>query len=114
MEAINALNGQTQFPPARRGDSSTPSPQAPVEPNPAEEKPDRLVEFQRSVGAALDDQLPANSRLQIVQHEETGTFVYRAVDVETGEVVHQYPADEILRRLAYWHGLAGLAVDKSV
>ena len=119
MEAISALNGQTQIPPARRRDSFTPSSQVPVEPeppdepNPAEEKPDRLVEFARSVGAALGDQLPANTRLQILQHEETGRFVYRAVDVETGEVVRQYPPDEILRMLAYWHDLKGMAVDTS-
>ena len=113
MDAISVLNGQTQVPPARRGDSATPSPQAPVGPHPAEEKPNRLAELAHSVGAAPSDQLPANSRLQILQHEETGTFVYRTVDVETGEVVNQYPADEVLRRMAYWHELTGLAVDTS-
>jgi len=62
---------------------------------------------------ALGDHTPPNSRLQISLHDDTGMFVYRAIHKDTGEVLHQYPADEILRELAYYRSLEGIAVDET-
>ena len=125
MEALSALNGQTQAPPAKRGEAkaSRPEPSANVDPpvkSDTPEKPDkseqpvsRLAELAKSVGDEIQSRVPSNSHLQIIQDEETGTFVYRVLDAETGEIVSQYPADSALRELAFWRELKGLSVDTS-
>lgn len=53
----------------------------------------------------------SNTRLRIEQDEETGRFVYRSIDKETGEVVRQFPAEEMLNLIARFRDAAGLIVD---
>ncbi len=125
MEALSALNGQTQAPPAKREEAkaSRPQPSANVDPpvkSDSPEKPDksvepvsRLAELAKSVGDDIQSRVPSNSHLQIIRDDETGRFVYRVLDAETGEIVSQYPADEALRELAFWRDLKGLSVDTS-
>ena len=125
MEALSALNGQTQAPPARREETkaSRPQPSANVDPprkSDTAEKPDkseesvsRLAELAKSVGDDIQSRVPSNSHLQIIQDDEAGRFVYRVLDAETGEILSQYPADEALRELAFWRDLKGLSVDTS-
>ena len=119
MEALSASNGQIQAPRARRPESSAPLPQAsanvdlPQTSDKSDEPISRLATLAKAVGDEIRDRMPSNSHLQIIQHEETGTFIYRVLDAETGEIVSQYPADEDLRELAFWHDLKGLAVDTS-
>ncbi len=125
MEALSALNGQTQAPPAKREEtkSSRPQPSANVDPpvkSDSPEKPDkseepvgRLAELAKSVGDGITSRVPSNSHLQIIRDDEAGRFVYRVLDAETGEIVSQYPADEALRELAFWRELKGLSVDTS-
>ena len=125
MEALSALNGQTQAPPAKREEAkaSRPEPSANVDPpvkSDSPEKPDkseesvgRLAELAKSVGDEIQSRVPSNSHLQIIRDDEAGTFVYRVLDAETGEVVSQYPADAALRELAFWRDLKGLSVDTS-
>ncbi len=125
MEALSALNGQTQAPPAKREEAkaSRPEPSANVDPpvkSETPEKPDkseesvsRLAELAKSVGDDIQSRVPSNSHLQIIQDDETGRFVYRVLDAETGEILSQYPADEALRELAFWRDLKGLSVDTS-
>lgn len=55
--------------------------------------------------------LMPNTRLQIIQDDMSGLFVYKAIDRESGEVVHQYPADEILRYIARHRSHEGLILD---
>ena len=38
-----------------------------------------------------------DSRLVIEENPETRTYVYKIVDRKTGEVIRQYPREEILR-----------------
>jgi flagellar protein FlaG len=52
-----------------------------------------------------------NIRLKIEVDKETGDFIYLGIDSETGEVVKQYPPDEIVRRVKHYRDVAGLAVD---
>ncbi len=125
MEALSALNGQTQAPPARREETkaSRPQPSANVDPPRKSDTPDnpdiseepisRLAELAKSVGDEIQSRVPSNSHLQIIQDDETGRFVYRVLDAETGEILSQYPADEALRELAFWRDLKGLSVDTS-
>ncbi len=125
METLSAIQGQSQNPPVRRGQTSAPRSQPseevdrpqnsaiPEKPVKSEEPAGRLAELAKSVGDEIQNLVPSNSHLQIVRHEETGTFVYRVLDAETGEIVSQYPADETLRELAFWRNLKGISVDTS-
>ena len=40
---------------------------------------------------------PADLRLVIEDDEATGTYVYKTIDRRTGQVVQQYPRDQILK-----------------
>ncbi len=125
MEALSALSGQTQLPPARRAETGAPRSQTPAKvgspqisdspdnPDKSEQPVSRLTELAKSVGDDIRDRVPAGSHLQIILHGESGTFVYRVLDAETGEIVSQYPADQTLRELAFWRDLKGLSVDTS-
>ncbi len=72
-----------------------------------------LKRVEEVLNSALGSQTPENSRLEISVHNDTGRFIYRAVSKDTGEVLHQYPADEILRQLAYYRNLEGTVVDET-
>ena len=52
-----------------------------------------------------------NTRLSISFREDVNKFVYSGIDRDTGEVVTQYPSEEILNQLARYFELTGLAVD---
>jgi len=70
-----------------------------------------------TVAEAIERYIPEalpNTRLSIVHDEDTGLFVYKAVDRDSGEVVRQYPADEILRFIAFYREREGVVVDDSV
>lgn len=56
----------------------------------------------------------ANTRLRIDKDDETGRFVYYSVDDESGEVVRQFPPENILKFLSYYRGLEGLVLDDTV
>jgi hypothetical protein len=48
--------------------------------------------------------LSASERhLRIMHDDAAKTFVYRSVEAETGDVVWQWPTQQILRRAAYAH-----------
>ena len=53
----------------------------------------------------------SSRRLSIAQDEATGRFVYRVIDVTTGEVIRQYPPDEILKIVAQIQQASGLILD---
>ena len=40
------------------------------------------------------------TRLSIIFHQDSGVFVSRSVDKETGEVISQFPAEQTIRRIA--------------
>ena len=47
--------------------------------------------------AAADAERLARYRLVIEQGSRTGSFVYKTLDRETGEVVRQLPSEEVLK-----------------
>jgi flagellar protein FlaG len=56
-------------------------------------------------------------RLSITRDEDANTFVYRSINADTGEVVWQYPAEQVLRmaqRLRELEGLDTHQVDQKV
>ncbi|PJK29073.1 hypothetical protein CVT23_14240 [Minwuia thermotolerans] len=68
----------------------------------------------RIVGKAMMADYPPNASLEIDVLDEGGGFVYKAVDPETGEVLKQFPAEEVLKRLERLSRLKGLAVDETI
>ena len=53
-------------------------------------------------------------RLSISFEKSIGRFVYRGVDRETGEVVREYPPEEVIERIAHLREIAGIAVDRKM
>ena len=59
------------------------------------------------------DQTP-NTRLRIDKDEETGRFIYYNIDNDSGEVVRQFPPENILEFLASFRNVEGLVLDDEV
>lgn len=53
-----------------------------------------------------------NTKLQINRDEASDRFIYQSVDNDTGEVVRQFPQEEVLRMLANIRDPEGIAVDQ--
>lgn len=54
----------------------------------------------------------ANTKLSIDVDDDSGLFVYKGVDKQSGEVVSQFPAEEILALIAYYRESEGLVIDE--
>ncbi len=55
-----------------------------------------------------------NERLSIQRDHSTGTFIYRSIDRETGEVVRQWPVESMLQFKAYLRQVEGVLVDDKI
>jgi flagellar protein FlaG len=77
----------------------------------ADKSPDvnELIEQLEKIAENLH--LVDNTRLSISFREDVSKFIYRGIDRDTGEVISEYPSEEILNRLSKFHELAGLSVD---
>jgi len=72
-------------------------------------KPQRTQELQRLADEAFaKDDL----RLSISFNKDVGRFIYRGIDRETGEVVKEYPPEEVVERIATIREIAGIAFDR--
>ncbi|MDP6565099.1 MAG: flagellar protein FlaG [Alphaproteobacteria bacterium] len=98
-----------------RRDSDSVAKVAPADGNaPEQQKPEgvsssKLNELQQLAATAFaDDDL----RLSISFERSIGRFVYRGVDPETGEVVREYPSQEVLKRIAALREIAGVTIDR--
>lgn len=83
----------------------------------AQKEEDPKVDRQRitdTITAALRNDFPANTDLQIDVADATGSFVYKAVDRDSGEVVKQFPAADVLERLERMAKVQGLGIDSEV
>ena len=89
--------------------SSSASPQL------ADEKKDPLVKAAELLEQFMptEDTAP-NTRLRIDRDESSGNFIYQSIDEESGEVIRQFPTEEILKVLSFYRELEGIAVDDSV
>ena len=56
----------------------------------------------------------ASTKLSIDVDDESGLFVYKGIDKQSGEVVSQFPAEEILALIAYYRETEGIVVDEKV
>ena len=52
-----------------------------------------------------------NVRLSISFEKSIGRFIYRGIDPETGEVVREYPPEEVIERIAAIREVVGVAYD---
>lgn len=55
-----------------------------------------------------------DTSLKIDLDELSGRFIYQSVDNESGEVIRQFPPEELLRLLSIVRDAEGLAVDEQV
>ncbi len=60
----------------------------------------RRADSLQNARAILERALGANTRLSIARDAGAPTFVYRAIDVETGEVVREWPPAEFAQFIA--------------
>ena len=51
------------------------------------------------------------TELRIDKDDETGRFIYKSVDKESGEVIKQFPPETILELISQYRSLEGLVVD---
>jgi flagellar protein FlaG len=85
-------------------------------PDPATNLPpdQRVAVVQAAVEKLIKKSLPANSKLQVVQDKETGAFIYRSIDPDTGKVISQWPPEQLVKMHEYLAQLAGILLDKQV
>lgn len=55
-----------------------------------------------------------NRRLRIEEDETSGLFIYQFVDEKSGEIVEQFPAEEILKLITRIRKAEGIVFDESV
>lgn len=58
--------------------------------------------------------LADNEKLTIEKDRETGKFVYKTVDRETGEVIRQWPREKMLEAIGHFREAEGLLIDRKV
>jgi flagellar protein FlaG len=58
-----------------------------------------------------DEEVLNNTTLRIEQDEATGRFIYQSVDNVSGEVLRQFPPEQILEFLAFYREPEGIVVD---
>lgn len=57
---------------------------------------------------------PADLRLEIDQDPVSGTYIYRTIDRETGDVVQQLPREEVIRLRDAIHAEVGAIIKAKV
>ncbi|MEH6496785.1 MAG: flagellar protein FlaG [Pseudomonas marincola] len=75
---------------------------------------DPVRRAEQAIGPFFEDANDPKGRFSIDQDIDSGRFVYRLVNTDTGEVIKQFPGDYVLRRVAYYRELEGLSVDSRV
>ncbi|MEQ1887875.1 MAG: flagellar protein FlaG [Alphaproteobacteria bacterium] len=53
------------------------------------------------------------THLSIVHDEATNRYVFKSIDPDTGEVIRQYPTEQMLSLIASVRRTSGLTVDKN-
>lgn len=68
----------------------------------------KVTELQQLADQAFSED---NVRLSISFEKSIGRFIYRGIDSETGEVVREYPPEEVIERIAAIREVVGVAFD---
>jgi len=75
---------------------------------------DFLQAAEKFIDASLPNK-PPGTKLRINLDSDSGRFVYQGVDINTGDVITQFPSEDILRFVAFNRergGLEGIVVDE--
>jgi len=75
---------------------------------------DPVRRAEQAIGSFFEDSNNPKGRFSIDHDSDSGRFVYRLINSDTGEVLKQFPGDYVLRRVAYYRELEGLAFDSKV
>lgn len=78
---------------------------------PASIKPAEVAPVEQSPDKTLTGLIPKNTRLSIEHDKATNRYVFKSVDENTGEVLRQYPTEQMLAQIARVRQIAGLTVD---
>ncbi len=85
----------------------------------AQREQDQRAEQFRETSEIIQRAIGANTRLEITAGLETNRFIYRAIDVDTGEVVSEWPPEQFARFIndlgeqsTSTQQLAGLVLDE--
>jgi len=74
--------------------------------------PDQRVEvIHPAVEKLIKKTLPGNTKLEVEKDKELGTFIYRSINPDTGEVVRQWPSEELLAMREYLKEIEGVLLD---
>ncbi len=65
----------------------------------AEASDARRAERLQNARAAIQHALGVDTRISVVRNDAAATFVYRAIDVDTGEIVREWPPAEFAQFL---------------
>ena len=109
-----APQAQPVAPPAAQGSSAGTSPVGSVIVSNAVAPPadsDSAKALEDALNERIARMLSTNIRLQIDKDRDTGHFVYKAINIDTGELHRQFPAEDILRMLAFFKELDGILYD---
>lgn len=81
----------------------------------AGQKSDEILTAEGEIAEMAHGVMSTNGRLSIDQDKDSGDYIYRLVDKETGEVINQWPREDILRRARVAREqYEGLVVDRQV
>jgi len=58
--------------------------------------------------------LGANARLIIEKDQDTGDYIYKTIDRDSGEVIKQWPREKLLKAISDDQTTAGLLIDRQV
>lgn len=84
-------------------------------PEVADQQNDPLLKAAKLVEQFMPNEDTApNTKLRIDRDESSGNFIYQSVDEESGEVINQFPTEQILKMLSYYREAEGIAVDENV
>lgn len=73
---------------------------------------DPLVQAASALDSLLPEgRFPPNTSLRIEQDDVSGRFIYQSVDNDTGEVVKQFPPEDILEILSLFRDPEGVVLD---
>lgn len=105
--ALERLRGETDN--ARAGEASD------ARSGESEAAGDAREDVQSVLNELLDEVMGdgfIDRELRISIDEESDRFVYETVDIESGEVLHQFPPEDLLRIVASIREVAGLILDR--
>ncbi len=82
---------------------------------PATDAEDAAAERARELAQQLvDDALKPFAKLQITRDEASDRFIYTTIDSRSGEIIQQFPREELLNALASPQDAEGVVVDRRV